>query len=129
MARWQVKSTSAFTLIEAMLAMMILSIALGACILSFSLAMRTVNTASNQMTALHVARDRLETLRTNSFTAGDLNAGTYSFTNGTYTGQYVISSVNTSTKDITVNVLYTNRLRHNFSTNTLNTTITSTLHP
>jgi prepilin-type N-terminal cleavage/methylation domain-containing protein len=40
-----------FTLVETVMAVVILGIALGACILSFSMAMRTVNIADNQMWA------------------------------------------------------------------------------
>jgi prepilin-type N-terminal cleavage/methylation domain-containing protein len=120
---------SGFTLVETMVAVMILGIALGACVMSFSMAMRATATAGNQMAALHVARDQLETLRTYSFGSSVLNAGTYAFTNGTFTGSYVISNVNSATKNVTVNVAYINRIRRGYSTNTLVTSLTSTLHP
>jgi len=111
------------------MAVMILGIALGACVLSFSMAMRAVSTAGNQMTALHAARDKLETLRTNSFSSVNLSAGgPYPFTN-TFAGTYTVSNVNSSTKDVIVNVWYLNRIHRGYSTNTLTTSLVQTLHP
>ena len=129
MARWQLQSQNGFTLVESVIAVMVLSMALGACIISFSMAMRIVSTGNNQIAALHVARDQLEDIRTNSFTDTPLNAGTRAFTNGTYTGRYVITSVDSSTKTVAVDVFYINRIRHCYSTNTLTTAWTTTLHP
>jgi type II secretory pathway pseudopilin PulG len=127
MTRKLSKTNGGFTLVETVLGVMIMSIALGACILSFSMAMRSVNTASNQMAALHYARDWVEVLRTNSFSG--LTAGSGVFTNGTLYGSYTVSSVDSITKNITVNVWYLNRIHRGFSTNTLTTTRTSALNP
>jgi prepilin-type N-terminal cleavage/methylation domain-containing protein len=133
MTRKTFNSNDGFTLVESVLAAMILGIALGACVLSFSMAMKSVSTASNQMAALHYGRDRLEALRTNSFSDTALNAGTYniptnSTTYGNMYGNYTVSSVNSATKDITVRVIYPNRIRGGVSTNTLMTSMVSTLH-
>ena len=111
------------------MAMGILGIALGACVLSFSMAMRAVNTAGNQMSAIHACRSELEYLRTYSLTNGaTLTTGTHYFTNN-LSGSYVVSSVNTWAKLVTVSVPYTNHIHGKFSTNTLVTTLVSTLHP
>jgi len=125
-----VKLRGGFTLVESVMAVMILGIALGACVLSFSMAMRSVNTAANQMAALHAARDELETLRTNSFSSSsNLTAGvTRQFTN-TFAGTYTVSNVDSATKNVTVSVWYLNRIHHGYSTNTLTTSLVSTLHP
>lgn len=130
MIRRFLKVKGGFTLVESVMAVVILGIALGACVLSFSMAMRSVNTAGNQMAALHAARDQLETLRTNRFSSSsNLTAGvTYRFTN-TFAGTYVVSDVNSATKNITVNVWYLNRIHRGYSTNTLTTSLVSTLHP
>ncbi len=118
-----------FTLVESVMAVVILGMALGACILSFSMAMRAVNTAGNQMSALHASRDELENLRTYSLSnAATLTSGTHYFTNN-LTGTYVVSNVNTWAKIITVSIPYTNHIHGHFSTNTLTTTLVSTLHP
>jgi prepilin-type N-terminal cleavage/methylation domain-containing protein len=118
-----------FTLVESVMAVVILGMALGACILSFSMAMRTVNTAANQMAAVHSCRTELESLRTYSLTnASSLSSGSHSFTNNLI-GTYVVSNVNTWAKIITVSVPYTNHIHGKFSTNTLATTLASTLHP
>jgi prepilin-type N-terminal cleavage/methylation domain-containing protein len=118
-----------FTLVEVMVATMILGIALGACVLSFSMAMQIVDTTGKQMDTLHDARSQIEMLRTNHFTNVVFNAGTYAISNANYTGNYVVSNVNSWTKDITVNIAYQNRMTHRMSTNTLITSITTSLHP
>jgi prepilin-type N-terminal cleavage/methylation domain-containing protein len=130
MMRKLFKEQGGFTLVESVMAVVILGIALGACILSFSMAMRTVNTAANQMAAVHACRTELESLRTYSLTnAASLTSGSgRAFTN-TLTGTYVVSNVNTWTKVITVSVPYTNHIHGKFSTNTLATVLVTTLHP
>lgn len=122
------RTNAGFTLVETMMAVTIMGIALGACILSFSMAMRSVNTASNQMAALHYAREQLEGLRTNSFSNLTSALKTNSVP-ANFTISYTISSVDSATKNLTVNVTYLNRLRRGVSTNTLTTTMVSTLHP
>jgi len=134
MIRTLVKAKGGFTLVESVLAAMILGIAVGACILSFSMSMRAVNTASNQMAALHIARNELETLRTNSFSSAALSAGSYVFTNTGAAGTYVVTNIDSNTKNVTVNVPYVNHIRGGcspntgYSTNTLVTSLVSTLH-
>ena len=130
MTRKLVNAEGGFTLVESVMAVVILGMALGACILSFSMAMRTVNTAANQMAAVHACRTELESLRTYSLTnaVSPLTSGSHVFTNN-LTGTFVVSNVNTWTKIITVSVPYTNHIHGKFSTNTLTTVLTSTLHP
>ena len=130
MTRKLVNAEGGFTLVESVMAVVILGMALGACILSFSMAMRTVNTAANQMAAVQACRTELESLRTNSLTnaTSPLTIGSHAFTNN-LTGTFVVSNINIWTKIITVSVPYTNHLHGKFSTNTLATTLVSTLHP
>jgi prepilin-type N-terminal cleavage/methylation domain-containing protein len=130
MTRKQFKAEGGFTLVETVISVVILGVALGACILSFSMAMRAVNTAGNQMAAMHACRNEVETLRTYSLTnAATLTSGSaHSFTNN-LRGTFVVSNVNTWTKIIVVSVPYTNYVHGRFSTNTLTTTLVSTLHP
>ena len=135
MTRKLFNSNGGFTLLESVMAVMILGIALGACVLSFSMAMKSVSTASNQMAALHYARYQLEALRTNGFNATALSAGntnnnipTNTTIYGNLYGFYIVSNVNSATKDITMRVIYPNRIRGGVSTNTLATSIVSTLH-
>jgi type II secretory pathway pseudopilin PulG len=128
------KGETGFTLVEAMLAIGILGFSLSACVISFTMSMQAVKTGANQMTALHSARYELETLRTLSLTnASALTAGTYSFTNGSTAGTYTVTNLNSCTKNVAVNVTYMNYINHaatgNIATNTLATTLTSTLHP
>ena len=118
-----------FTLAEAIVAVMVLGIALGACILSFSMAMRTVNTASNQMTTLHYARYEMEWLRTLNFTNTLLSAGSHAISNANFGGTYVVTNIDSWTKDVTVNVPYLNRIHRGYSTNILVTSLVVNLHP
>ena len=124
MIRKLVNAEGGFTLVESVLAVVILGIALGACILSFSMAMRAVNTASNQQVALHSARLEMETLRTFSLTnsTSPLTSGSHTFTNGVV-GTFVVSNVDTWTKNVTVNVPYLNHIHGGTSTNTLLTSL------
>jgi len=124
------RSRAGFTLTEVMVATCIFGIALGACCMSFSFAMRGVNTAANQMDALQDARNQIELLRTYKFTNTTyLTAGTYRITNNPfYSGNYIVSNADSWTKDITVNIEFCNRLKGGMSTNTLYTSITKTLH-
>jgi hypothetical protein len=94
------------------------------------MAMRAVNTASNQQVALHSARLEMETLRTFSLTnsTSPLTSGSHTFTNGVV-GTFVVSNVDTWTKNVTVNVPYLNHIHGGTSTNTLLTSLVSTLHP
>ena len=138
MTRKLLKTKGGFTLVESMVAVAILGIALGACVLSFSLAMRVSDTSRNQMFALHAARSKLEYLRTLSYTNSALNVGTYGInTNNSSSGYYtnywgsytVTANGYPGVKNITVAICYQNYPRDNISTNTLTTSVSQTLHP
>jgi prepilin-type N-terminal cleavage/methylation domain-containing protein len=138
MTRKRFNEVSGFTLIESVMAIMILGFALSACVLSFSESEQAVKTAANQMAALHSARYELETLRTLSLTNSSLlNAGSHGFTNGSVVGIYTVSNLNSCTKSVAVTVNYLNYINYTnamstakgASTNTLTTILTSTLHP
>jgi prepilin-type N-terminal cleavage/methylation domain-containing protein len=131
MTRKVLKAKDGFTLVETVLSVMILGVALGACILSFDMAMRAVKTAGNQMTAVHSARDALESLRTNSFASSVLSVGTKSLTNACFPSgvSYVVTSIDASNRTVSVSVPYVNYIHRGYSTNTLVTVLSSTLHP
>ena len=128
MTRGRLKAKDGFTILEAVIASMALAIYLGAFILSFSMAMRMVNTASNQMTAVHTARDVLESLRTNSFGSANLSAGSHTFSNTYFTVPYSVTSIDACNKTVVVSVPFLNRIHRGSSTNTLTTVLSSTLH-
>jgi type II secretory pathway pseudopilin PulG len=138
MTRKRFNEAGGFTLVEAVMAVMILGFALSACVLSFSMSEQAVKTAANQMAALHSARYELETLRTLSLTNSSLlTAGSHGFTNGSVVGTYSVSNLNSCTKTVAVTVNYLNYINYTNamsgakggSTNTLTTILTSTLHP
>ncbi len=122
------KRRAGFTLAETMVAVVILGITLGAGVMGYSMAMKTVYTGRNQMAALHYARDEMEGLRTYSFSNSMLNAGTRTISNSTYTGYYTVTNIDSATKDITLGIYYRNRLRAGNSTNILITSFTDTIH-
>ena len=128
-ARGRFKASGGFTLAETALAATLLGLVLGASILSFSMAMQIVNTASNQAVALHTARDVLESLRTNSFTSTALTAGSHTYTNTYFIVPYTVTSIDSCNKTVAVSVAYTNRIHRGYSTNVLTTVFSSTLHP
>ena len=129
MTRERLKAKDGFSLVETVLSAMVLGIALGACILSFSMAMRIVYTAGNQMTAVHTARDAMESLRTNSFGSTALSAGSHTFTNTYFTVPYTVTSLDACNVTVAVSVPYLNKIHRGSSTNVLTTILCSTLHP
>jgi|GEM_PF-1232415 len=134
--RWHDKR--GFTLLEAVFSVMVLGIALGACVFSFSMAMNISGASRNQMFALHAARYQLEYLRTLSYTNSKLNVGTYPInTNNSSLGYYtnywgyytVANNAWPSNKNVTVGICYQNYPRDNILTNTLTTSLSRILHP
>lgn len=117
-----------FTLAETVIAVVILGITLGAGVMGYSMAMKTVYTGRNQIAALHYARDEMEGLRTYSFSNSVLNAGTRTISNATYTGYYTVTNLDSATKNIALGIYYKNSLRGGNSTNILTTTFTDTIH-
>jgi hypothetical protein len=93
------------------------------------MAMRSVNTAGNQMAAVHSCRNALEALRTNRLYSTTLQSGTQTFSNATFNCTYTVTVVDTNTKNISVSMPYRNYIHGGFSTNTLTTSLVSTLHP
>jgi len=110
------------------MAVTVLGMVLGACILGFSQALKGVATARNQMAATHFARDEVEGLRTLKYTNSLLNAGTVLISNSTYTGWYTVSNLEANVKNVSVSIRYQNHLRGGQSTNTLFTSLTRTMH-
>ena len=129
MTRERLKANDGFTLVEAVVSALIFGIGLGACILSFSMGMRTVNTAGNQMVALHTARDVMESLRTNGFNSTALSAGSHTFSNAYFTVPYTVTSIDACNKTVAVSMTYMNKIHYGYSTNVLTTVFSSTLHP
>ncbi|HUJ72512.1 MAG TPA: hypothetical protein VLZ30_09715 [Verrucomicrobiae bacterium] len=129
MTRELFKAKDGFTLVESVLSALVLGIALGACILSFSMGMRMVNTSGNQVIAIHTARDALESLRTNSFSSTALSAGSHTFSNAYFTAPYTVTSIDACNKTVAVSMPYLNKIHHGSSTNVLTTVLCSTLHP
>jgi type II secretory pathway pseudopilin PulG len=120
-----------FTLLEAVFSVMVLGIALGACVFSFNMAMNMSGASRNQMFALHAARFQLEYLRTLSYTNSALDINTYQINANTPTSGYYTVTANgyPGVKDITVAIRYQNYPRENVATNFLTTSVSQILHP
>jgi len=134
--RWHDKR--GFTLLEAVFSVMVLGIALGACVFSFNMAMNMSGASRNKMFALHAGRCELERLRTNSYSNAALNIGTYGIRTNTassgyytnYWGYYTVAANGyPGVKNITVAICYQNYPRDNIATNLLTTSLCQTLHP
>ena len=122
------KTNGGFTLVESVMAVMILGIAMGACMLSFDMAMKAVSTSGNQMAAMHYSRDQVETIRTNAFASVTNGGPALISVANNFTVFYSVTNIDSATKNVMVGVTYLNRLRGGVSTNTLTTSIVSTLH-
>lgn len=73
-----------FTLIEVVVALVIVTLGLGSAIFAMGTAMNWVKETRNRQTALHRARTDIENIRSLGF--GSLAAGTYSYTSTTNSG-------------------------------------------
>ena len=117
-----------FTLVETMIALVILAVGLGACAITFNMAMMSVRNNQNRMSALHFAREELERLRTLSFTDGALALGNHDITNTEYLGSYAVTSVNPDLVNISLSIQWDNAMRGSTVTEVLTTSIARPLH-
>ena len=119
-----------FTLVETIIAMVILAVGLGACALTFNMALLSVSNNQNRMAALHFARDELEQLRTLPFTHAALAPGvTYTISDNSYTGSYTVTTVNADLINISLSISWDNAMGGGMaSTEVLTTSLARPLH-
>ena len=115
-----------FTLVEVVIASAIMMIVFVAVLGVMSYGYRSSAMTENRLSALHVARQTLESLREESYTSPNLTAGTKQLPNNR--GNYVVTDLSGgTTKDITVTITWVERwgLQQSVS---LTTSLTKSLH-
>jgi len=129
------KKNAGFTLVESVVAVLILALGLGASALTFNMAMRSVATNRNQMSALHYAREQIEFLRTLNWSDPALSPGTYNISTPDYSGFYAVSPGGTDVRNVTVSINLVNEMANPTAPGTnglsqavLTTAITRVLH-
>ena len=82
------------------------------------------------MIALHVARDQVERVTSLDFASAEVATTTipYTFTNGTMSGTYVVSSGGANLKDIRVRVPWFNTVTETQSVLEVETTMAAAVH-
>lgn len=122
------EGTAGFTLVEAMVAIVILAFGLGAAALTFNMAIRNVAANRTQMSVMHFARNELEFLRTRSFDHSDLNLGTHTVSGGAYPATYTVTSAGTELKNVAISVTWPNEMSQGNAVTVLTTTLAKPLH-
>ncbi len=97
---------SGMSLVEVMVATVLLIMGLSTFLTAFSSIQRVSITANNRMVAMHKAREIMESVMSEKYTSNALNIGTHSVDNGTY--RVSLASGFITTKDIAVTVQWIN---------------------
>jgi Tfp pilus assembly protein PilV len=119
------------TLIEVMMASVVLFMALVALITGFTAARRSAFMAANGMTAVHTARLALETLNNYSYDDANLSYGRHSIAGLGISNLYWVTTntVYPSTKDVQVTVYWAIPGRTNMTSLSYYSSLTKCLHP
>lgn len=118
-----------FTLVEAIVAIVILAVGLGGAALTFNMAMRSVSTNRTQMAAMHFARNQLEQLRVVNWSDAALAVGTHIVPNGEFPAVYTVTDAGTDLRDITLFVSWVNDMAQGaISVTPITTTFAKQLH-
>ena len=123
------KSQAGFSLMETMLAVVLLAMGLGAAAVTYQVSMRWAGTSRAEMTALHQARSRMERIRTLAWNDPGLTAGTHSFNENGLSGVYTVTDVNSNVKDIEVALAGLDPSGRNPDRVRLTTSMAKPLHP
>ncbi len=100
------ESKSGMTLIEVMVATVLLVMGLATFLVAFSSMQRVSVTADNRMVAMHRAREILESVMAEEYKSDALNIGMHTLSNATYTITFASGYV--TTKNISVSVPWIN---------------------
>jgi len=114
------------TLVEVVIAMLILCVTFSALLASFGMARRSTLMADNSMTMTHQARQALESLRTNRYGTAAFSLGTHTIANGDY-----VVTRNTSfsnTVDVVLTLRWQDATAPRQSSVTLATSVSKALH-
>ncbi len=102
---------SGFTLIEVLLATALVAMGLGAITVTVSTALRISAGTSNMMGAMHLAREQVEGLATNRFSAAALELGRHEIDLPGHEAFYIVSDAGDRRRDVEVVVAYLNPAR------------------
>jgi len=117
--------TRGFTLVEVVVATVLLLLALTAFVVSFVQSKRSAAIADNRLEAIHIARNKMETVCAYPYTAYELSIGTHDFSNGFYT---VSNNTVAKVKDVALTVRWVNPIGKITSTVSLAGSVSSELH-
>ena len=117
--------TKGFTLVEVMIATVLLILSLSVFIVSFVQSTRSGVIADNSLDAVHKARETMETLFASSYSSTGLTIGTHTIANGFYT---VSNNAISNVKDIMLTLKWINPGSSITSSVTLAGSISSELH-
>ena len=124
------QSRNGVTLIEMMIASLLLGLAVSGLIIGFTTARRSAVMAADQMNAMNKARQAMETLSDCLYGDAKLALGTSSFPDLGISNSYTVTQ-NTnypSTKDVAVNIYWTTLGRTNIQSVTFSSSFTLGLH-
>ena len=121
------RTDEGFTLVEAVIAIVVLAVGMGACALTFNMAMRSVSTNRSKMSAVHLARNEMEVLRTQGWDDPALTIGSHVITNDLYSGQYVVAGVNDDVRNVTLSIDWAHFMTNGNAAATLTTSLAKQL--
>ena len=116
------------TLMEVVVASILLASGMSVLLYSFTFAGKTVYTARNQSSVLHFAREQVEARRRYNFRDPNLAVGTYNITTAQYQAKVVISTRTAKEKLLTAEVVWSNIFLKAVSTARYETVIADSIH-
>lgn len=123
-------SRHGITLVEVMIAVLILGITLGGSVVAITTYSRIAEAANRRIAAIHTARNALESLARSDFFNPLLSVGTHSFTNGSYKITNIpTNNLFSSQKQIVATVAWTNPSTGQVAHETLTTIVSESLRP
>ena len=122
------QAQAAFTLVEVVIAIVVLVIGISGSILVMTTSLNRSESAENRMQAMHTARNQLERLRSETFSDTTLSIGTHSNTALGLSYVVTVDSSDSNLRNIEVQVPWYDRVRRRTNTLTLNTVFANALH-
>jgi len=114
------------TLVEVIIAMLVLAISFSALLATFSMARKSTLFADQTMEMMHEIRQVIETIRTNKYDSAALSVGTHAFAGGNYVVS--LNDAFANTKDIVVTLTRTEPVSGRTYSLSLNTSVSKALH-